>query len=34
VEDQIVGLGATPASTFSTGSATTWLAATVVFKHV
>jgi hypothetical protein len=33
VEDQIVGLGATPASTFTTESATTWLAATVVFKH-
>lgn len=34
VQDQLVGLGATPASTFATGPATTWLAATVVFKHV
>jgi outer membrane protein assembly factor BamB len=33
VQDQIVGLGATVASTSTTGSATTWLEAVVVFKH-
>jgi hypothetical protein len=33
VQDQIVGLGATVASTSTTGPATTWLAAVVVFKH-
>jgi hypothetical protein len=33
VQDQIVGLGTTVASTFTTGPDTTWLAAVVVFKH-
>jgi hypothetical protein len=33
VQDQTAGLGATPASTFTTGPDTTWLAAVVVFKH-
>jgi hypothetical protein len=33
VQDQVVGLGATVASTFTTGRATTWLAAVMVFKH-
>jgi hypothetical protein len=33
VQDQIVGLGTTVASAFTTGPATTWLAAVVVFKH-
>jgi hypothetical protein len=33
VQDQTVGLGATPASTFTTGPDTIWLAAVVVFKH-
>jgi hypothetical protein len=32
-EDQIVGLGATPAAAVGTGANTVWLAATVVFKH-
>jgi hypothetical protein len=33
VQDQTAGLGATPASTFTTGPDTIWLAAVVVFKH-
>jgi hypothetical protein len=33
VQDETVGLGATPASIFTTEPATTWLAATIVFKH-
>jgi hypothetical protein len=33
VRDQVVGLGATPASTVTTEAPTTWLAAIVVFKH-
>jgi len=31
-EDSIVGLGATPAPSVSTGAATIWEMATVVFK--
>jgi hypothetical protein len=33
VQDQTVALGATTASTFTTGPQTVWLAAVVVFKH-
>ncbi|MDQ4502250.1 fibronectin type III domain-containing protein [Sinomonas sp. ASV322] len=33
VEDQLVGAGATPSATFSTGAQTIWLAAQVVFRH-
>ncbi len=32
-EDQVVGQGATPNATVRTGARTTWLMATVVFKH-
>jgi len=33
VEDQLVGVGATPQASASTGASTTWLMSTVVFKH-
>ena len=32
-EDQVVGAGATPAATVGTGARTTWLMATLVFRH-
>ena len=32
-EDQPVGLGATPDATVGTGAGTTWLMATLVFRH-
>jgi hypothetical protein len=32
-EDQFAPLGSTPSAAFTSGSATTWLAAVLVLKH-